>query len=552
MDEIKKKYIEETLEEYLKENEVVVSNEEKNEIIDTLISCNYTASEKGGIIAIRGFIYQYLVTIYYMLSVATGKIDWDYIVYELGDDVALIKDNKICFCQVKTKMDKGEYINFTINGDLTKRNKRLDSWLDKLFLNTNRIKNKMISVGIQPKGNIDASYRLIINTVYNSEAEIAPYCEGSTKIDKENKILNNLKSIKEVGDIKYNLDDLLDTSIEKCIENFNIVTLGGYSGLFNTNISLVSNLIRDNDIEVGKRVVEQLTTFLLLGTHNDNLEDKEEKSKFIFNKEQFIEIIKEKENVVRNEIEQNRKKKIVSTTFDEAFTIIQQEFDRDYKSVLRDELIRTMLWLKNSLLEKVKEDGYIYEKFINRVFLLENSKIPCLDLANPLDKYDLTKAIKNIIMYMTFYSNRIVMNDNTINFYVNCGIYNSEMNYLTTYSSRQRKTEIESIAYIYSNIENCPYLNTLSEEIVCFLLDYKEEEVLDEWGLNCGQKIVETDEEFTIVSKPENIKFCRINKLDNFIDAIERGITNKSIPTNTKFSPADVWDRYLTKNIRSK
>ena len=155
MDEIKKKYIEETLEKYLKENEVVVSNEEKNEIIDTLISCNYTAAEKGGIIAIRGFIYQYLVTIYYMLSVATGKIDWDYIVYELGDDVALIKDNKICFCQVKTKMDKGEYINFTINGDLTKRNKRLDSWLDKLFLNTNRIKNKMISVGIQPKGNID-------------------------------------------------------------------------------------------------------------------------------------------------------------------------------------------------------------------------------------------------------------------------------------------------------------------------------------------------------------------------------------------------------------
>ena len=224
----------------------------------------------------------------------------------------------------------------------------------------------------------------------------------------------------------------------------------------------------------------------------------------------------------------------------------------DIRPVLRDELIRTMLWLKNSLLEKVKEDGYIYEKFINRVFLLENSKIPCLDLANPLDKYDLTKAIKNIIMYMTFYSNRIVMNDNTINFYVNCGIYNSEMNYLTTYSSRQRKTEIESIAYIYSNIENCPYLNTLSEEIVCFLLDYKEEEVLDEWGLNCGQKIVETDEEFTIVSKPENIKFCRINKLDNFIDAIERGITNKSIPTNTKFSPADVWDKYLTKNIRSK
>ena len=36
---------------------------------------------------------------------------------------------------------------------------------------------------------------------------------------------------------------------------------------------------------------------------------------------------------------------------------------------------------------------------------------------------------------------------------------------------------------------------------------------------------------------------------DNFIDAIERGITNKSIPTNTKFSPADVWDKYLTKNI---
>ena len=143
-----KEYIEEIIDEYLNEGDISVEEFEKNQIIETLINCDYSKAEKGGIVALRGFVYQYLVTVYYMLNIVKKKIDWDYVIYELGDDVALVKKNKICFCQVKTKMDADEVINFNIKTDLVKRKKKLDSWIDKLFLNSKRIEDKMNKVGV--------------------------------------------------------------------------------------------------------------------------------------------------------------------------------------------------------------------------------------------------------------------------------------------------------------------------------------------------------------------------------------------------------------------
>ena len=110
-------YIEGIINEYLDEMDIRIKDIEKNQIIETLINCDYSKAEKGGIVALRGFMYQYLVTVYYMLKIVKKKIDWDYVIYELGDDVALVKKNKICFCQVKTKMDSDEFINFNIKTD---------------------------------------------------------------------------------------------------------------------------------------------------------------------------------------------------------------------------------------------------------------------------------------------------------------------------------------------------------------------------------------------------------------------------------------------------
>lgn len=92
------------------------------------------STDLGGLVAIRGFVYQYYVSIYYMLQMLHSKDAWwDCVVFELMDDIALVGENQIRFVQVKTIKEEGQAKIFTL-GDLSKREKgELNSWLDKLF-----------------------------------------------------------------------------------------------------------------------------------------------------------------------------------------------------------------------------------------------------------------------------------------------------------------------------------------------------------------------------------------------------------------------------------
>lgn len=544
-----KEYIEEIIDEYLNEGDISVEEFEKNQIIETLINCDYSKAEKGGIVALRGFVYQYLVTVYYMLNIVKKKIDWDYVIYELGDDVALVKKNKICFCQVKTKMDADEVINFNIKTDLVKRKKKLDSWIDKLFLNSKRIEDKMNKVGVSSDEPIEASFNLVINTWYNSMSEIAPYCEGSKLKDKDKVIESCLKEIKVYEGVKYSLEDELDNSIEWYMQKFNIVPLGGYKSLFNQNIALVCEIIDDSDLEVGKKIVEELITHILFNTHNDYLVNKDEKLKFIFRKDEFIQIIRDKEQLVRQQIEITRQKRVLNKMFENAFLAIKQEFERQYESILLDELTKSMLWLRDSLLEKVIQDEYVYEKFISRIFLLENYKSSCLDPSNPLDMTDLINSLKNIIIYMIFYSDRNIINGQDAKFLIKSGINNDIKTYLTTYNVRKGKSELEAISYIYSNMKKCPELKALTGEIICFLLDYKES-IFDEWDIECDHNIIGNNDEFKVVSKPKNIKICKINELNKYPESIQMRIKRNIIKNDCVFSRAPVWEQYLSKYLK--
>lgn len=550
MDEKKKQHLEIVVNQYLLENEIDIQEEDKSELIETLINCNYSKAEKGGIVAIRGFVYQYLVTIYYMLLIAKGIIDWDYVVFELGDDVALIKKNKICFCQVKTKADDGGYISFEISKDLVKRKKKIDSWIDKLFLNSNRIKEKMNHVYAEEVSEIEASFKLVLNTIYNSESEIYSYCENTKAEDKEEKLKKKLECVKNYKGEDYKLINELEKPLEFYIENFDIVPLGGYESLFTKNIALVCELINTEDTYVAKKIVEELITFVLFNTHNDNLTDTESKISFIFKKDKIITMIKDKEQNVRNQIELIRQKKVVSTMFENSFKAIRQQFDKQYRSILLEKLNKTMLWLRESLIDKVNEDEYIYEKFINRIFMLDNIKTSCLDGENYLDNVDLTESLKNIIIYMTFYDDKKLSEEKDAKFLIKSGIFKNNKIYLTTYNVRKGKSEIEAVTHLYSNIKKCPVLNTLTNDIICFLLDYTED-LEDEYSIpDFETKITNNNDEFKLVNKPNNLKICRINKLQSFSVTIQKKIDDNTIEKNDAFLFSPYWGKYLEKNVK--
>jgi len=135
---------------------------DRQEILDTQITnktseeistylTNIPPGEIGGLTAISGFYYQFLVTIEYIIEMLEGK--WDYVIMEHHDDVVVGKGNKIRFIQVKTsekiKLDvtespaSGLYTRKKKKDKKDKEDKednrvshpRNNSWVDKLISN---------------------------------------------------------------------------------------------------------------------------------------------------------------------------------------------------------------------------------------------------------------------------------------------------------------------------------------------------------------------------------------------------------------------------------
>lgn len=127
---------------FLQENVVGKSSDE----IATLLS-NVIPEETGGIVAISGFYYQFLVAIEYIIEMLKDK--WDFIFIEHLDDIVVGKGKMVRFVQVKSsekvKMKatdspaSGLYLRSSIAGGTERKN---NSWIDKLVSKAELLQQK--------------------------------------------------------------------------------------------------------------------------------------------------------------------------------------------------------------------------------------------------------------------------------------------------------------------------------------------------------------------------------------------------------------------------
>lgn len=129
------------------------TDDERDEFLNTEITSKTSSeiaayltsippNEMGGLTALSGFYYQFLVTIEYIIEMLEGK--WDYVIMEGHDDVIVGKNNTIRFIQVKTsekvKLNVTESPASALYSRGTKTIgstsfKRNNSWVDKLISN---------------------------------------------------------------------------------------------------------------------------------------------------------------------------------------------------------------------------------------------------------------------------------------------------------------------------------------------------------------------------------------------------------------------------------
>ncbi|MBY6053431.1 DUF4297 domain-containing protein [Cytobacillus firmus] len=129
--------------------------------------------EIGGLTAISGFFYQFLVTIEYFIELLDDK--WDFVAFELHDDIVVgnEREKKIRFIQAKTSKFSSQNpsdVSDLYSGSIKKNKKtnenfRLkDSWVDKLISKAQFFQQKD---GYETQFQIYTSYHVLRTDSYN-------------------------------------------------------------------------------------------------------------------------------------------------------------------------------------------------------------------------------------------------------------------------------------------------------------------------------------------------------------------------------------------------
>lgn len=154
--------------QFIEEN---ISNKSDKEIMKYLLELE--PDEVGGLTAISGFYYQFLVTIEYCIELLDRK--WDFVAFELHDDIIVGNEEEkiVRFVQVKTSKKilqnpsdvSNLYLRTTKKDAETKENyDKNDSWIDKLVSKAQYFKH---SDGYKTQFQLYTSYHIIKSSQYN-------------------------------------------------------------------------------------------------------------------------------------------------------------------------------------------------------------------------------------------------------------------------------------------------------------------------------------------------------------------------------------------------
>lgn len=237
--------------------EILNKEFESKSIVDVLSSKE--TKDDGGVVALSGFYFQFLVTVDYLVELINGE--WDAILLDLHQDIILISEKKIRVIQVKSSTIS----NFTV-GESGIYN---DHWIQKLF----HIKGITNSLNLNiEKIEFELVTNFLIRDVNNIPIE---YFEHNSDFSFEDLIIEN--NFNELIDriIKFPLDheEYLEInnkeSIKQLLKNFKI-TKRSLSEYFDTVASKFGEL-GDKGIKATLNDINSLIGFLFEKcTYHDN------------------------------------------------------------------------------------------------------------------------------------------------------------------------------------------------------------------------------------------------------------------------------------------
>lgn len=496
----------------------------------------------SGVTAIRGFIYQYYVAIYYMIEMLSEDTWWTEVVFELLDDIALVGAGKLRFVQVKT-VREGGVDNHLIPSNLYSRKEEGLCWLDKLFLLNTRyleLEGSVLSNNGKIIENFDVQFEIATNALYDKKV-LASYGKndefGSLTLHKEDDFAERLmekfsKTIEHRG-IKFILDQTLYDDVEHGVEwyldKFYLNHLGSFSELEKQIIHKLSCVLENKygNLQpfISAMVFQKLLSRVVDMTHRD---DQLDKSSFIFKEETVKEWVTELANESHLLFYEQVKENLLKFTFERLFKEARDKVKNgEGGTLLKHEIIYVLNWIEDEFQTQVEQGNiYIYEQFLNRLFDLRYSQAPFfLDSAS--DQALLVKNLIQIALSLVCYSDkRLIFNESRL-FFKEASEGSSIRDTFTMYNAREQESYDTAVRKVMSAVAECSYSQIVKGEYFCFITHAKRVKFSQQehWSvlvpITSISRDGEQDEELSVTDRNLNIKFRPDLLLEEFSEEWE-------------------------------
>lgn len=500
-------------------------------------------TELGGLIAIRGFVYQYYVAIYYMLKMLHKKDAWwSSVVFELMDDIALLGENRVRFVQVKTVKEAGEVNNFT-PADLYKREKgELDSWLDKLFLNfsefNNVYKDKFINVDIN---DIIVEFEIATNNTYNKDLSV--YSANSDFYITDNDKLTKL-STKLAFPCKLTssiLPDIVGKEITWCLSRFRLHHMDRFMVLKGQIIGIIKELSKQDSTDVSEHILKHIFYTIVGRTQNDKVLNV---NQYVFTKEEVQAMIQRIKPVAMRDAKDYLHSQDIQSKFVQCIEELRNDFMR-ISSAVKIELLQTLTWIQDELVKKSRQDVYVYVRFLHLLFDMTSSDSE-RSIKNSTELTALKKSLEMMTLCLTFYVDKQFLLSDARMITKQGKNQNVEWKVFTLFHANESGYFDIICKKVNDVVDTCPILQRIHEQFYCLILGSKRRNsLMKPLGVTSITDNYQESDQSTITDKPQLIKYYK----PEFLEEVQDYFYNLEEEISLGDSEAiNLWHGFLEQN----
>ncbi|WP_394531815.1 hypothetical protein C1N83_00150 [Priestia aryabhattai] len=563
-------YFSKKLEEFTFADGSSLEKREKEKALEALMSGEFR--DLGGLTAIRGFLYQYYVAMYYIVDMIhpTSNAWWKTVIFEFLDDIALYGEETVRFIQVKTVREGGDHK--ITPGKLYKRSQvvkedieenlqeaslqGLNSWVDKLFLNNYYFNTKKSSVlsNEEISEHYKIQFELATNSSPQSLKDFQMYSNNFSfllddisdedkllkALDKEVKVFNKkprkgfsvkLKKFIPGNDIKWGL------------KRFYINKLGPSQILQKTvEDKIVESLqnTKDEDLKktVGIYIFNKLLFLIISRTHQDH--EFIDKMNLVFKKAEIEDLMKSWEMEIKDRLTLALIEESILGKFRSCFSSIKRDIEENWRGQIRDDLIDSLQWFEAELTKNHQEDKQFYYKFLNRLFEL-NTISSVFDFEDIQDVNFLRDSLKCIIYSLALYEGKnIPYKEARLLFH--SGFYTERPALLfSIYNGRNKNKSSFIKNKILISIDKCQITSGISEDYICIVLNDLPDR---NKSLSKLLKITESiNDNASLIATPSNVRFIKKSKIDEFFEETQDAQFPFSSLRNSELE--DIWINYI-------